>query len=89
MNQNFFSYNLPILDDKVLYITGSNLQEQTVTGIIETALWFISYFSVGVLATLLFGRNEFCDKPTRLNVRDTPLYKAQTLNRRLKLDDSE
>ena len=41
-----------------------------------TLWWIVGLGGVSFFALLFFSRNEFFQKPDRLNVRDTPLYKA-------------
>ncbi len=64
------------------------MQEVAIAGFFITAWWFISFGALGLFATLFFARNEFFEKPKRLNVRDTPLYKPSTTADRLKLSRS-
>lgn len=42
--------------------------------------WCISFGALGLFATLYFGRNDFLQKPERLNVRDTPLLQSKKVS---------
>ena len=79
-SSNLTKQTLPVLTDKVVYISNKNLDEPTFTGFFMTLWWIIGLGGVSFFATLFFGRNDFFKKPERLNVRDTPLYKPRVGN---------
>jgi len=74
---SLFKQPLPALTDKVLYVNNKNLKEPVFTAFFMTLWWIIGLGGVSFFAALFFGRNEFLNKPERLNVRDTPLYKPR------------
>lgn len=76
---------LPILDDKVLYLTQSNLTEYVFCGLTMTLYWFISFFALVFSGALLISRNKCLQKSNRMDVRQASLNEQKTPGKRFAL----